>query len=434
MAKTIVLTEQNKLASVYDNEKIITDLVIERGPYKIGDIYIGIVSKILSSINAAFINLDCIENNGFIHIKNLGHLRKNHNNNNIAQHLVCNSIVMVQISKAPTGHKGPTVTGEIVLKGRYLNLLPFEENITFSRDFGNQEDMLYFKTLFSLLKTKSVGIVINKTALNINIKNIIQDFYTLLYEWDSICKKINLRSPPLLISGSKNFLSKVLQKVYTEKVKNIVIDSHKGSKKIASIITKWAKKKKSTLSIKYFNNYNFFIRDYNLDLIIYDLLYSRINLTGGGYIVIEKTEALTTIDVNSGSFNYLNNPRETIILVNRKAAKQIARHIKLRNISGIIIIDFIDMEKQEDQLQLLIYFDSLLKQDQENPRIIQFSELGLVELTRKRQCKSLKEIFSSQLRNSFDSNSSECITKIISNDSFGHTVFFETFHIYYLEI
>lgn len=432
MIKTIVLTEQNNVASVYDNEKIITDLIIERGTYKIGDIYIGIVETILSSINAAFIKLDCLENNGFIHVKNLGHLRKKHNNNNISQHLICNSIVLVQILKAPTGNKGPTVTGEIFLRGRYLNVLPFEESITFCKDFGNPEEMLYFKTLFSLLKTRSVGIVINKTALNTNVKNVIQDFYILLYDWDNICKNINLKPPPFLISGNDNFISKVLQKLYTDKVNHILVDSHKGSKKVASIITRWAKKKKSSLSIKYFKRYDFSIRDYNLDLIISDLLHSRINLVGGGYIVIEKTEALTTIDVNSGSFNYLNSPRRTGILINRKAAKQIARHIKLRNISGIIIIDFIDMEKQEDQLQLLIYLDSLLKQDQENPRIIQFSELGLVELTRKRQSRTLKEVFYSQPQSFFNSNSGSCITKIISNYCIGHSVFFETFYTYSL--
>ena len=149
--------------------------------------------------------------------------------------------------------------------------------------------------------------------------------------------------------------------MYTEKIDTIIIDSYKGSKKIASIISKMGFKRNSSLSIKYFNNYRFIIRDYNLDLIVYDLLQPRINLLGGGYIIIEKTEALTTIDVNSGSFNYLNNPRETILLVNKKAAKQIARHVKLRNISGVIIVDFIDMKQQQDQLELLLYFDSFLK-------------------------------------------------------------------------
>lgn len=426
MVKTIVLTEHNKVASVYDEDRIITDLIIERGSYQIGDIYIGIVKTLLPSINAAFISLDKLEANGFLHIKNLGHLKKNRNITNITNHLFCNETVMVQVLKAPNGRKGPTLTGEIIIKGRYLNLLPFEKGILFPKGFENHNEILHFKALFSMLKPKSMGVIFNKTALSTSSSNIVQDFYALLHEWDDICKNVNSFSAPFLVSRNGNFISKTLQKVYTEKIHKIIVDSYEGSKKIAFIINRWAKKNDVVLSIKYFNNYNLLIRDYNLDLIIYDLLQSRINLLGGGYIYIEKTEALTTIDVNSGSFNYLNNPRETILLVNRRAAKQIARHIRLRNISGVIVIDFIDMKNQQDQLDLLVYFDSLLKEDEKKPRIIQFSELGLVELTRKRECKGLIEIFYGYIRGAGDSNRNICISNIISKYSLGHTLFLET--------
>nr|YP_001293522.1 ribonuclease E [Rhodomonas salina]ABO70837.1 ribonuclease E [Rhodomonas salina] len=427
MVKTLVLAEQNKIGSVYDNDTVITQLIIERGTYHIGDIYIGIVETVLPSINAAFIILDYSENNGFIHINNLGHLKKKTNSTNITNHLSCNSIVMVQVLKEPNGQKGPTVTGDITLRGRYLTLLPFEEDIFFSRDFESNENIVYLRLLFTLLKPKSTGILINKKAIHASINNIIQDFYSLLYEWDSICHNLNYQSAPFLISRNKNFISKVLQKVYSEKVDTILVDSKQGSKKIASTVTRWIKQKNNTLSIKYFENHNFFVRDYNLDLIVYDLLQSRINLLGGGYIIIEKTEALTTIDVNSGSFNYLNNPRETILLVNRKAAKQIARHLRLRNISGVIIVDFIDMKNQQDQLALLLHFDSFLKQDEQRPRIIQFSELGLVELTRKRQGRSLLEMFSNS---NGDLSNRSCISSIVSQSYVGHTALLDTCPIY----
>lgn len=427
MTKTIVLSEQNKIGSIYANDKVITELIIERGTYQIGDIYIGMVETILPSINAAFIILDYSENNGFIHINNLGHLKKKANTTSITNHLSCNAIVMVQILKEPSGQKGPTVTGEIKLKGRYLTLLPFEENIFFSRDFEINEASIHIKLLFTLLKPKFTGILINKKAFHTNIENIVQDFYSLLYEWDRICNNTSYQSPPFLISKNKNFISKILQKIYTEQVDNIIIDSYKGSKNIASTITRWGKQKKTVLSIKYFSNYNFFVRDYNLDLIVYDLLQSRINLLGGSYVIIEKTEALTTIDVNSGSFNYLNNPRETILLVNRRAAKQIARHIKLRNISGVLIVDFIDMKNQKDQLELLLYFDSFLKKDEQRTQIIQFSELGLVELTRKRQGRNLLEMFSNSDNHL---NKKNCISTVMSQAYLGHTVLLETFFIY----
>ena len=143
MAKTVVLNEQNKIASIYENDKVITDLKIERGTYQIGDIYLGIVESILPSINAAFVILEHSEANGFIHLNNLGHLRKDNNNMNITHHLSCHSVVIVQILKEPTGHKGPTITGDISLKGRYLTLLPFGKGISFSKNFGNHQEAVY---------------------------------------------------------------------------------------------------------------------------------------------------------------------------------------------------------------------------------------------------------------------------------------------------
>jgi ribonuclease E len=430
MVNTIVLTEQNKIASVYDNGQIITDLIIQRGAYQIGDIYLGIVQSVLPSINAAFIILDYSEVNGFIHLSNLGHLRKKNNSNTITNHLHPNTIVMVQVLKEPTGSKGPSVTGEISLKGRYLTLFPFENEILFSRDFENNMAIVYIKSIFALVKPKSIGILVNQIATSASLDSILQDFYSLLYEWDCICNRINLQIPPFLVSKNKNFVSKILHKLYTEKIDTIIIDSYQVSKKIASIIARWDIKRNSSLSIKYFHNYRFIIRNYNLDLIVYDLLQPRINLFGGGYIIIEKTEALTTIDVNSGSFNYLNNPRETVLLVNKRAAKQIARHVKLRNISGVIIVDFIDMKQQQDQLELLLYFDSFLKEDEQRPKIVQFSELGLIELTRKRGGRSLTEMFFSQPRKINEYNQNAYISNVVARYSPGHSLFLDTFVIY----
>jgi len=146
--------------------------------------------------------------------------------------------------------------------------------------------------------------------------------------------------------------------------------------------------------------------------------------------MIEKTEALTTIDVNSGSFNHLSNPRETILLVNRKAAKQIARQLNLRNISGLIVVDFIDMKYQKDQLELLLYFDSFLRQDSGKPKIIQLSELGLVELTRKRQGKSLSDLFVSNSYFSLRPTNNQYKKKIVALNCVVDGLFLQSFPIY----
>jgi ribonuclease E len=429
MFKTIVIAEQNKIASVYDKNEVITDLIVERGIYQVGDIYLGVVETILSSINAAFILLDLVERNGFIHVGNLGHLRKNKDNKNIAASLSSQSFVIVQILKEPSPNKGPSVTGVVTLKGRYITIIPFRDKISSTTSIEEDDGIQYTKALIILLKPKKIGIIVDKMARKASFNSIIQDFYTLLYQWDLIGKKTHSNAAPCLISSSKNFISKIMQKVYNHRVNNITVDSYRGAKKIASKINKWSDYNHVVLSIKYYSNHNFLIRNYNLDLVIYKLLQPRINLLKGGYIMIEKTEALTTIDVNSGSFNYLSNPRETILLVNRKAAKQIARQLNLRSISGLIVIDFIDMKYQKDQLELLLYFDSFLRKDSGNPKIIQLSELGLVELTRKRQSQSLSDLFISNSYFSLSPTSNEHKRKIIALDFFLDGLFLQSFSI-----
>lgn len=391
--KTLIIAEQGKIASIYDSNSVITDLVIERGAYQVGDIYIGKVETILPGINAAFIVLNNFDINGFIHFNELGHLKRNKDEKNISKNLDSQATIMVQILKEPSGKKGPTLTGYISLKGYYLSLLPFNNVFSYATKTFGKNEKLYLRAVFILLKPKNFGIQVKKNTSHATLRHILQDFYVLVYEWNLIFKSKCFYKGPLLVSRKKNFISKIIKKFYGDKINNILIDSYNGAKRAGFILNQFSEEKKFTFYIKFFSNCNFFIYDYNLDLIVYDLLQPRVNLLGGGYIFIEKSEALTTIDVNSGSFNYLNSPRETILLVNRRAAKQISKHLKLRNISGLIVIDFIDMKYQEDQLELLVYFDSLLKQENEKVNIIQLSKLGLVELTKKRRGKKLLDMF-----------------------------------------
>lgn len=391
--KSLVISEKDRVACIYKSNKIITDLLIQNGNYQIGDIYIGVISKILLGINAAFIVLDNYDSSGFIHFNDLENLKRIKNTNNVIKILQFKSPIMVQILKEANNNKVPSLTGEITLRGRYLNIIPFNESISYKVRSKKNSDLQYLKAILYLIKPSHVGISIKTLSIFVKLEFVIQDLYSLIHDWDVICKKQNNLVPPCLISNRKNFVYQILRKFYHNNIKNIVVDSYKAAKQTALLVNQWSNI--SNTSIQYFNCSNFFVSHYHLDLVIYDLLQPRVNLVGGGYIIIEKTEALTIIDVNSGSFNHSDNPRDTILLVNQKAAQQIAKHLRLRNISGLVIIDFIDMFSQEDQHNLLTYFNSLLQCDTEKAKIIQFSELGLVELTRQRQGQNLLDIFKS---------------------------------------
>jgi ribonuclease E len=217
----------------------------------------------------------------------------------------------------------------------------------------------------------------------------------LLNHWYQIQAKIKTNLDPYVLSGKIDFITDSVKVFYNKKVNEISIDSLLGAWKVYKkvLLTK-SENQQLPIKIKYYANSTYFIKYFGLDLSIYSLLQSNLTLNTGGSIVIEKTEALTAIDINSGSFNHIRNSRATLLWINCEAATEIATQLKLRNIGGIIVIDFIDMAHQKDQMKLLTHLNSVLQTDQGYTKIIQLSEIGLIELTRKREGQNIYDAFS----------------------------------------
>jgi ribonuclease E len=177
-------------------------------------------------------------------------------------------------------------------------------------------------------------------------------------------------------------------------VRKIVLESKNQAIQINNILMQWQKRKqKKLLDIEYCLNKKKISKKYNLENIFKHIIQDRISLRSGGFIIIEKTEALTVIDVNSGTFKNRTNLNRSTFWINCEAAREIATQLLLRNIGGVVVVDFIDMDSQKDQFHLLHYFNKFLDKDKNNPKIIQFSEIGLVELTRTRKGKNVYDIF-----------------------------------------
>ncbi len=390
MSQQIIIAEQARIAALLTDDRV-DELVVAQGQYQIGDIFLGTVENVLPGIDAAFINIGESEKNGFIHISDLGPLRLKKGTFGITELLEPKQKVLVQVIKEPTGSKGPRVTGSISIPGKYLILQPYGQGVNISRKINTETERSRLKSLGVLIKPPSTGLLFRTEAEKIKEELLIEDLEQLTQQWENILKISEASNPPNLIKRDDDFSLKILRDYIKESTKSIIIDSKFSVARAKDFLINY----ESDIDIEFHDNSlnQHIIEKYEIKKTIQKALQPRVDLPSGGYIIIEPTEALTVIDVNSGSFTRSANSRQTVLWTNCEAAVEISRQMKLRNIGGVIVIDFIDMESRRDQFQLLEHFTSAIKDDSARPQIAQLTELGLVELTRKRKGQNIYELF-----------------------------------------
>jgi ribonuclease E len=393
MPKQIIIAEQHRLAAVFWEDQI-QELVVATGSHQVSDIYLGIVENVLPGIDAAFVNIGDAERNGFIHVTDLGPLRLKRSAGAITELLTPQQKVLVQVMKEPTGNKGPRLTGNISLPGRYLVMMPYGRGVNLSRRIKSDSERNRLRALAVLLKPAGMGLLVRTEAEGRAEEAIIEDLEALQKQWEAIQQEANSTRAPALLNRDDDFIQRVLRDMYTADVNRIVVDSHTGVKRVKQHLVSWSGGRTPEGVLIDHHRDRLPVLDYfRVNAAIREALKPRVDLPSGGYIIIEPTEALTVIDVNSGSFTRSATARETVLWTNCEAATEIARQLRLRNLAGVIIVDFIDMDARRDQLQVLEHFNKALKGDKARPQIAQLSELGLVELTRKRQGQNIYELF-----------------------------------------
>jgi ribonuclease E len=393
MPKQIVIAEQHRIAAVFSEDQT-QELIVATGSHQVSDIYLGVVENVLPGIDAAFVNIGDSERNGFIHVSDLGPLRLKRSAGSITELLAPQQKVLVQVMKEPTGNKGPRLTGNISMPGRYLVLMPFGRGVNLSRRIRNENERNRLRALAILVKPAGMGIVVRTEAEGMPEEAIMEDLENLQRQWESILQEAHSTRAPALLNRDDDFIQRVLRDVYNSDVNRIVVDSHTGLKRVKQQLMNWGGGKlPQGVLIDHHRDRAPILEYFRVNAAIREALKPRVDLPSGGYIIIERTEALTVIDVNSGSFTRSATARETVLWTNCEAATEIARQLRLRNIAGVIIVDFIDMDARRDQLQVLEHFNKALRTDKAKPQISQLSELGLVELTRKRQGKNIYELF-----------------------------------------
>ncbi len=393
MPKQIIIAEQYHLAAVFWEEQI-QELIVATGNQQVSDIYLGSVENVIPGIDAAFVNIGDAERNGFIHVTDLGPLRLKKTSAAITELLEPQQRALVQVMKEPTGNKGPRLTGNITLPGRYLVLMPYGKGVKLSRRIADENERSRLRALAILIKPPGMGLLVRTEADGKAEEAIMEDLEFLQKQWESIQYQANHVRPPALLNRDDDFIQRVLRDTYSADVNTIVVDSAPGVKRVKQHLMNWSGgRSPQGVFIDHHREQQPILDYYRVNAAIREALKPRVELPSGGYIIIEPTEALTVIDVNSGSFTRSATARETVLWTNTEAATEIARQLRLRNIGGVIVVDFIDMDSHQDKIKLLEHFNKTLKTDKARPQIAQLSELGLVELTRKRQGKNIYELF-----------------------------------------
>ena len=382
MSKKIVISEKDNIAALIENNKV-NEFFVSKGDVLMGDVYLARVDNVLPSIEAAFLDVGMPDKMAFIHANDIS------GKGPLKEKVKPNQKLIVQVVKEPTGHKGPRVTTALSLPGRFLVLLPDETGVNVSRKIVSNKERARLKSIVSLLKPVGVGVIVRTEAEGQSEAEIQEDIEILLEKWNSIVTAADTANPPCLLYRDQDLLYRVIREACTEDVEEIIVDTPFALHRTTQLLQHW----NMNVKVNMHKGNDPLLVATGVNKEIHAALQTKVNLPLGGYLFIQQTEALTVVDVNSGKFTSSSSQAETILKTNLQAADEIARQLKLRNIGGMVVVDFIDMVSRMDKLAVLEHFELALEQDKAKPQIGQLSDLGLVELTRHRQGQSLAEIF-----------------------------------------
>ena len=374
--KEIFIERRERLLriAIKSNNELVESIVEENknGPI-IGEIYKGRIKNILPAINSIFVDLG-LDKEGYMYYSD--ELK--------AKGIKKGDEMLVEVIKEPINDKGAKLTSKVSIPGKYIVLNCYEEGIEFSKRIENEEKKN--KILNNIQPLKDVSITVRTEGANVSIEILKNEITKLYDEFQNINKKMKHSLGVKKLYGEDLTLSKLLINSFGEEVTKIYVNNDIDFEKILNFI-----KREENLSVEKYEGYRNLFDFYGLEKELLKLRHNKVNLPCGGYIVIDKTEAMYVIDVNSGKNIKERNFNKTILETNLEAAKEIGKQIRLRNLSGIIVIDFIDMRDKSQKEIVMNALKESLKSDKGNIKIFPFTQLDLVQIARKRQGKSIYE-------------------------------------------
>ncbi|MDT8406219.1 MAG: ribonuclease G [Methylococcales bacterium] len=373
---------------------VLQELFIERAHQRglVGNIYKGEVCRVLPGMQAAFVDIG-LERAAFLHLSDLSSQElETTGSAEIESYLRESQNVVVQVTKDPIGSKGARLTTELSIPSRYMVYMPFANNIGVSQRIENETERARLRVCMEHFRDKhqTGGFIARTAAECVEEAILFSDMTFLLKLWQKISETIAGAKPKQFIHKDLPLSIRTLRDLYKGPIERIRVDSQETYQKLVEFSKVFVPDLADLVEL-YQGVYPVF-DIYNIEDEIQKALDRKVKLKSGGHLVFDQTEAMTTIDVNTGSFVGGRNLEETIFKTNLEAAQVIARQLRLRNLGGIIIIDFIDMQSKEHREQVLKAFERHLEKDHAKTKISEVSNLGLVEMTRKRTRESLEHI------------------------------------------
>lgn len=397
---------ERRLAIVEDG--VVEEYTIERNDddHLVGSIFKGRVRNIEQGLKAMFVDIG-FEKNAFLHFwdaipaaldSGLEEIRrtsgrkeiKKVSSKDIPEIYPVGSEVVVQVTKGPIGTKGPRVTTNISLAGRYLVLMPLNDQFGISRKIEEPKERQRLRKILEKLSVPAgMGVIMRTVCQGKRVRHFVRDLHMLLEQWSEIDEIRNTQPAPARCFQEPDLIGRVARDLLTEEIEEVLCDDLAAVERMHEMVSQISRRARKR------------IRHFPTDIPIFDKLgiqkqiddafHRQVWLPCGGYIVVDETEAMITVDVNTGRNRGAKNIDKTILETNREAAHEIARQLRLRNVGGLVVVDFIDMKSRKDQMEVYRTMKERLKHDRAKTQVLQISQLGLMEMTRQRLHESLSD-------------------------------------------
>ncbi|MBY0243844.1 MAG: Rne/Rng family ribonuclease [Sphingobacteriaceae bacterium] len=398
---SIALIEDKQLVELHKEQS--------NNNYAVGDIYLGRIKKIMPGLNAAFVDVG-YEKDAFLHyfdlgtqVKSLIKFTKIKRNGSVSSDFLekikleedidkagkisdildKNIIIPVQIAKEPISTKGPRLSAEISIAGRYIVLVPFTNVISVSKKIKSNTERNRLKKIIEGIKPKNFGVIIRTVSEAKGVEELQKDLADCVAKWENFAKKLHSTEPSKRVLGEMDRSSTLIRDILSSDFTNVHVNDEALYEDIRSYVKQVSPEMEKI--VKHYKNKETIYENFGIEKQIKNAFGKTVNLAGGAYLVVEHTEALHVIDVNSGNRTASKDTQEENALqVNKEAAKEIARQLRLRDMGGIVVVDFIDMHKPTNRKILFDYLKELMLLDRAKHTILPPSKFGLVQITRQR--------------------------------------------------